>query len=141
MSNAFQSHIAQRKQLGVAFVFVYCSRFHNCKVTGMLPSVVFWYSPPWLVFLSPSISIIPSRQSKTAAKTCSPCTSNCTHHTDSRAAPPAVADARIPRFACLCLNAVHLFHSRLSLWSPSTVLFIPVSSPLGGHLSPATPIL
>ncbi len=46
-----------------------------------------------------------------------------------------------PGLACLRLNAVHLFHSCLSLWSPTTVLFFPLSSPQWRHLSPTTPIL
>ena len=39
------------------------------------------------------------------------------------------------------LNAVHLFHSCLSLWSPTNVLFFPLFSPQWRHLSPTTPIL
>ena len=83
------------------------------------------------------------RQNRSSACTCSPCTSNCTHHTAGYSGSPTSCSPtlKLPGLACLRLNAVHLFHSCLCLWSPSTVLFFPLSSPQWRHLSPTTPIL
>ena len=92
-------------------------------------------------------SFICTRQAvKNRSSACSPCTSNCTHHTTGCSGSPTSSSPtlRLPGLACLRLNAGHLFHSclclvpiSLSLWSPS----FPLSSPQWEHLFPTTPIL
>ena len=121
-------------------VFTRCTIFlkllNYCKVTATLyPQCITWVGLPH--------SFICTRQAvqnRSSAWTCSPCTSNCTHHTDIRAVP--LAARRHSNFLDLHgLNAVHLFHCCLCIWSPSTVLFFPLSSPQWRHLSPTTLIL
>ena len=82
------------------------------------------------------------RESENRSSACSQCTSITVHITPILGQLHRLsADARI---SCICMplfQRCYLFHSCLSLWSPTTVLSFSITSFWYRHPSPATPTL